>query len=269
LDKKEKWKNDYPMMSLILFCELRRTIINYNSIYHNVCSVATIARKVLDSSNLDVILMFYELTKLKNLKMLLKKCLMISAISLSLINPVFAADNKITVVETRKIIENSVAYAEIMKQVQKKNEQFREEIQKSEGDLKKKYQELETKKNALSQDAIDKKNDEISKEVAELQKKSYGQHSTLEEAHRNATQILVDKTTEIVKTQAEKNGYEIVIEKAAVFYSDAKLDITDAVLEELNKALPTVEVKFQSEEEKKSEDKKVDASAPKDKQEKK
>lgn len=199
--------------------------------------------------------------------MVLKKYLMISAFSLSLINPVFAADGKITVVETRKVIESSTAYAEIMKQVQKKNEQFREEIQKSEGDLKKKYQELETKKNALSQDAIDKKNDEISKEVAELQKKSYSQHATLEDAHRNATQILVDKTAEIVKNQAEKNGYEVVIEKAAVFYSDAKLDITDTVLEGLNKALPTVEVKFQSEEEKKSEDKKVDTG--KDNQEKK
>ena len=158
----------------------------------------------------------------------------------------YADDPKITVVETRKIIESSTAHNDILKQVQKKNEQFRDEIQKSESELKKKYQELETKKNALSQDAIDKKNDEISKEVAELQKRSYGQHTALEDAYRNATQILVEKTSEIVKSQAQSKGYQMVVEKGAVIYSDKSLDITDTILDEVNKALPSIEVKFEA-----------------------
>ena len=47
----------------------------------------------------------------------------------------YADDPKITVVETRKIIESSTAHNDILKQVQKKNEQFRDEIQKSESEL--------------------------------------------------------------------------------------------------------------------------------------
>ena len=167
-------------------------------------------------------------------------------LSMSFASFAHSDDQNITVVETRKIIESSAAHNDILKQVQKKNEQFRDEIQKSESDLKKKYQELETKKNALSQDAIDKKNDEISKEVAELQKRSYGQHAALEDAYRNATQILVDKTSEIVKTQAQSKGYKLVIEKGAVIYSDKALDITDSVLEEVNKAIPAIQVKFET-----------------------
>lgn len=158
-----------------------------------------------------------------------------------------AADTKIGFVETRKVIEKSVAHTGILEEVQKKNEAFRDAVQKSEADLKKKYQDLETKKNALSQEVIDKKNEEISKEVAELGKKSYSQHALLEEAYRNSTQIVVDKANEIVKKYAEKNNYNAVLEKGAAVYSDPSLDITEIVLEELNKVQPKVEVKFDEE----------------------
>lgn len=158
-----------------------------------------------------------------------------------------AAETKIGFVETRKVIENSVAHAGILEQVQKKNEAFRDSVQKSEADLKKKYQDLETKKNALSQEAIDKQNEAISKEVAELGKKSYSQHALLEDAYRNATQIVVDQANAIVKKYAEKNNYNAILEKGAAVYSDQSLDITDIVLEELNKAQPKVEVKFEEE----------------------
>jgi Skp family chaperone for outer membrane proteins len=168
------------------------------------------------------------------------------------------AETKIGFVETKRLIESSTAHANILDQVQKKNESFRESVQKSEADLKKKYQDLETKKNALSQEAIDKKNEEISKEVAELQKKSYSQHSSLEEAYRMATQLVVDKANEIVKKYAEKNGYNAVLEKAAAVYSEQSLEVTDVILDELNKTLPKVEVKFEEDkpEAKKAESKK-------------
>ena len=169
-----------------------------------------------------------------------------------------SAETKIGFVETKRLIESSTAHGNILDQVQKKNESFRESVQKSEADLKKKYQDLETKKNALSQEAIDKKNEEISKEVAELQKKSYSQHSSLEEAYRNATQLVVDKANEIVKKYAEKNGYNAVLEKAAAVYSEPSLEVTDVILDELNKTLPKVEVKFEEDtpEAKKAESKK-------------
>ena len=158
-----------------------------------------------------------------------------------------AAETKIGFVEIRKVIESSTAHANILEQVQKKSEILRDAVQKSEADLKKKYQDLETKKNALSQEAIDKKNEEISKEVAELGKKTYSQHALLEEAYRNAAQIVLEKTNEIVKKHAEKNSYNAVLEKGAAVYSDSSLDITDIVLEELNKTQPKIEVKFDEE----------------------
>ncbi len=159
-----------------------------------------------------------------------------------------AEDVKFAVVETRKVIEESVAHQGILSQVQKKNEEYRDGIQKMEANLKKKYQDLETKKNALSQEVLDKRNEEMSKEVAELQKKSYGQHTALEDAYRNATQKLLDKAAEIIKKQAEKNGYKIVIEKAAVAYSEPSLEITNVVLEEINKTTPSVQVDFKDSE---------------------
>lgn len=177
----------------------------------------------------------------------------ILAVSVALLQSSLSyADSKdITVVETRKIIENSLAHKGILSQIQKKNEEFRAQVQKAELSLKKKHQELESQKNALSKEALDKKNDELSKEVAELQKKSYEQHDSLEDAYRNATQTLLDKTSDIVKQSAGKNGHKIVIEKAAVVFAEDTLDITDTVLTELNKQIPNIEVTFKGEEPKK------------------
>ena len=186
----------------------------------------------------------------KNIMLFKKTYITLIALSLSLplCSFVNAADHKMMVVETRKIIESSLAHQDILANVQKKNETYRDEVQLLEADLKKQYQDLETQKNALSQDAIDKKNEAMSKEVAELQKKSYSQHTALEDAYRTATQVLIDKTSEIVKQQAKKNGYSIVIEKGVAVYSDDALDITNSVLDELNKVLPKVAVEFKSDE---------------------
>jgi outer membrane protein len=159
-----------------------------------------------------------------------------------------SAANELLVVDTRKVIETSAAHQDVLAKVQKKNEEFRDKVQQTEALLKKKYQELETKKNALSQEALDKKNEEMSKEVADLQKTSYSQHTALEEAYRGATESLIEETKKIVAKEAKDKGYKLVIEKAAVVYSEDNLDITDAVLAELNKSKPTMEVNFKLEE---------------------
>lgn len=194
--------------------------------------------------------------------MSLKKFALISLLSTSMLSfsELSYAEIKISVVETRKIMENSIAHNDILSQIQKKNEEFRDGIQKAEAILKKKYEDFETKKNALSDKAADEKREEMSKEVAELQRKSYSQHASLDDAYRGATQLVVDKTSEIVKKHAEKNGYALVLEKAVSVYSDSTLDITEAILEELNKTLPKVEVKFQNAEQSQVEQKHNDTA---------
>lgn len=177
-------------------------------------------------------------------KNFLTSCYLIALVSLSSVSFASSDDLKVAVFDRGKIIDSSLAYSEILKQVQKKQEEFKNGIQKSEGELKKKYQDLEAKKNALSEKAMSEKNDEINNEVADLQRRSYEQYRAIEDAHRNATESLFDKTSEIVQSQAKQQGYQLVVDKAAAVYTDTSLDITDKILAELNKTTPTLEVKF-------------------------
>ena len=158
------------------------------------------------------------------------------------------ANTKIAVVETRKVIETSTAHQNILSKNLKKNDEYRDSVQKEEAKLKEKYKNLEGKKNALSAEALEKKNEEMGAEVAELQKTSYKQHAALEDAYRNATQDLMDKTSDIIKAQAEKNHYNIVLEKGAAPYSDESLEITQTIIDQLNKETPTVTVTFDNSE---------------------
>ncbi len=156
------------------------------------------------------------------------------------------AETNIAIADTNRIMETSLAYKDIVKQLEKKYEDYKDSIQKIEAQLKKRYQELEAQKNALSKEAFDTKNEELEKDANELRRKSYNERNILEKAQVEAIQKLSDKVLEIAQSKAKNLGYNLVFDKGAAVYADEKLDITSTILEDLDKNLPTVSVDFES-----------------------
>lgn len=156
------------------------------------------------------------------------------------------ADTNIAVADTSRIMETSLAYKDILKQLEKKYDAYRESIQKSEAQLKKKYQEIEAQKSALSKEVFEAKSEELEKDANDLRRRSYNERNILEKAQIDSLQKLNDKILEIIQTKAKNVGYTLIIEKNATPYSDDKLDLTSAILEDLDKALPTIQVDFEA-----------------------
>ncbi len=150
----------------------------------------------------------------------------------------------IAVVDTQKIFEKATALQKIKEQLDKKAEEFKKDSAKKEDYFKKKFEDLEKQKATLAKDAYDKKSEEIGKEFGDAQKKVQESRQIIDKAYQDAMQQVNDTFTSIIGEEAAKKGYKVVLPKLQTLFSDNGIEITDAMIEALNKKLPSVTVKF-------------------------
>lgn len=150
----------------------------------------------------------------------------------------------IAVIDAQLIFEKSLAVVKIREQVDKKAEAFKNESSKKEEYFKKKFEELEKQKSVLAKDAFEQKNNDLSKEFSEAQKKVQEDRGVLEKAYVDSMQQVEATIVDIVKEEATKSGLKLVVHKGQTVYADDSLDMTQKVLEAINKKLPSVTVKF-------------------------
>lgn len=113
------------------------------------------------------------------------------------------------------------------------------EIQKFATDMENKYRNngyLSQESFNADQSKLQKMNSDAEAYLAQMQRKIQ------EEMMRNQSQ-LNDSVDNYLKEFCKANGYEVVLKKAAAFYIDSKYDVTDAVVEGLNKRYNKVEKK--------------------------
>ncbi len=152
--------------------------------------------------------------------------------------------NAIAVIDVQLIFEKSLAAPKIREQVETKAETFKKDSSKKEEYFKKKFEELEKQKSVLAKEAFELKSNDLSKEFSDAQKKVQEDRGVLEKAYVDAMQQVEATIVEIVKEEAKKFGLKLVVHKGQTVYADDALDITQKVLEAVNKKLPSVTVKF-------------------------
>lgn len=173
-----------------------------------------------------------------------KKIIAITAGMLMLTSQVLAADFKVAIVDSQKILEQSTAFKSIREQVTKKADASKNTAVEKEKQLKQSFQDLEGKKKALSKEAFDEKNNKLMKDAEEFSKNSYSERMSIEKAYTDAMGQVEKKMTDIIQAKAAADKINLVMLKANTIYSDPTLDITDGVLKELNSSLADVKVSF-------------------------
>lgn len=170
--------------------------------------------------------------------------IVISSVFLFGITNVQAEDYKIVTVDSEKIAENSIAFKAAKKQIDKKREEYEAKSAKMQEVLINKFQDLEKRKNVISNEAYNKEREKNIEEAEKAQKTAYVERAALEQAYQNLISDFYDKVTEVIAKKAKERKAAIVLNKLHVFYSEEKLDVTDLIIEQLNKDLKTIEVKF-------------------------
>lgn len=154
-------------------------------------------------------------------------------------------DFKLAVVDLQRIMSEAKVTTSIQAQVDKQRTAYQQEISKMEDDLKAAEQQLSKGGNASSGDAIQKKAD-FEKKVVESKQIVQKRRNGLEKGATDAMNEVRKETLKIISEIADKEKYDAVLTRQAVIVSTKSLDITDAVLKQLDSRLSKVTVKFDS-----------------------
>ncbi len=159
--------------------------------------------------------------------------------------PCHAANaTKIAVLNIQEIMRDSLAAKSIRKKLEQKQKEFQNEMAKKEQSLQAKERELAKQRTVLSPDEFEKKVKEFREQATKAQREVQNKRAKLDKAFADALAKIQKSVINIVEKMSKEKGFSAVLPTSQLLYASPDLDITAEVLQQLNKQLPNVEVKF-------------------------
>lgn len=160
------------------------------------------------------------------------------------LSPVAAFAQEIVTINIQSILSDSAAAKSAKSQIDSKRNQYQNELKKIEDKLRKEDQTLSEQRSLLSPEALEQKKREFAKQVTEAQQDVQEKRERLGEAYNDAVGDIQDAVMKIVADMAKARGFKVVIPTNNLVYATPDLDITQDVLNQLNKDLPKVSINF-------------------------
>lgn len=148
----------------------------------------------------------------------------------------------IAVVDVQRVMQESTASKGIQKAIESQRDTYQKEIQTLEDKLQTAENELRKQQTVLAPDAFAAKRRDFEKQVADVQRTVQSRKRTLDTAFNDAMGNVQKTMLDIVQTVADERGANVVIPRNLLVLFASNLDVTDTVLERLNKQLPSVSV---------------------------
>ncbi len=158
-------------------------------------------------------------------------------ISLMSVGAAVAAETKIGVINMQKVLANSSAGKKAQEDLEKKMNELKVTFKKDEDVLLALQKEIEKKSSAWSDEIKQEKAIEFQKKRRDLGTKQEDANLELKQLREKHLAPILKKLEQVVKDEAKKGGYTIVLPNNAVLYNADGVDITAAVTEALNKQL--------------------------------
>ena len=150
---------------------------------------------------------------------------------------------KIAYINSEKIRKEYREAVESQQTIDEQNEQWKKEAQAMEKEIQTPRNHLETQTLLLSEDQKIQKEKTLEKRIRELesfQKQKWGSRGQLFTKAESEWRRLQEKIYYVVGEIADDEGYDYIIDSsvgAFVFFNKKQPDITDDVIEELNKGI--------------------------------
>ena len=148
----------------------------------------------------------------------------------------------LVIIDIAQVVRDSAAARAMRTQAERQQAALRAEDEKTDKDLRAAEQELVQQRTILAPEAFNQKRRDFERRVNEAQQSAQGKRRDLEEAFAAAQRRIEAAMNEVVIEVAKENDYKAVLPRAVVVASHDSIDITDEVLQRLNKKIPTVSV---------------------------
>ncbi len=146
----------------------------------------------------------------------------------------------VIVVDTNRIQRDSQAGRAIVVQREKYQQAFNGQFESARKELQQQEMNLSKQKSVLGPQAFEERVRAFNEEVAAFQRRYQGALRALEKSTATAHNELQKATIEATSEVASEMGAGLVLHKQNVFLHDERMDVTEKVIERVNKRLPTV-----------------------------
>ncbi len=149
---------------------------------------------------------------------------------------------KAAIIDSDKVINESLALQNIQQQIKEQNSRLQQEFESELEKLKPSKEEFEL----LSEEAKKEKTEQFNKHTVNTRDNYAKKMLHLEESYRDAVESVFNKIKEVAKKTAEKNNIDLVLfisKKNQVLYSMDEVDLSDVVLNNINKKIPEFALK--------------------------
>ena len=153
------------------------------------------------------------------------------------------AEQKIVFVDMKFILNQSDAGKGAQTFLQKTFKNNQKKFLDLEKALKKEENDLLAKKAEMTKDEYIKKTDNLRKKVIDYQSQRRASLDKITKLRAEARKRLFDKVDPILKKYVEDNGISIVLDKKDIVRANVDTDITNIIVEKLNKELPSLNLK--------------------------
>ena len=154
-----------------------------------------------------------------------------------------SAEQKIAYLDMKFVLNNSKAGKGAQDFLQKSFKENQKKFLDEENSLKKEESDLLAQKTILTKEEYQEKSDNLRKKVIDYQsqRRTALEKITLQRAE--ARQKLLEKLDPIMKSYIKENDISLIIDRKNVLMGNANLDITNVIVEKLNKELPSLSIK--------------------------
>ncbi len=147
------------------------------------------------------------------------------------INSAYAADIKLGVIDTQRIMLESkgaiAARAVFAKEVEEKRNAYLAKQKEAQA----LQDELNTKGNSMSVSVLSEKQEKLSREVKELNRMKNDMEQDLKAMDSELSQNLLTQVYEVVSKYSQQEGFTLILEKTVVITFDDAIDITDKIIQ--------------------------------------
>ena len=153
------------------------------------------------------------------------------------------AEQKLVYLDLKFVLNSSKAGKEAQDFLQKTFKTNQKKYADLEVELKKEENDLLANKTTLSKEDYKSKSDELRKKVVEYQKDRRSSLDKITSQRAEARQTLLKTLDPIIQEYIQENKISIILDKKNILGGDQGIDITDIIIEKLNKKLPSLNLK--------------------------
>jgi Skp family chaperone for outer membrane proteins len=154
----------------------------------------------------------------------------------------------VAVIDVQHILQESAAAKDVQRQLEAQRVKFQSEISAEESKLRQAEQALTKSRETVTADVYSEHEQELRERFLTVERHVQTKRKALDQAFGDSMNVVRKSLLEIVDRTAHEHGANVVVIKQETLWNDASLEITEEVLERLNKTIAHVEVKVVTDE---------------------